>query len=138
MATMDSGRSSASDTSSQILKIIGVVLLLIPAALIAVIAVSDMVGGDLMSVLELLFAVPLLILAWLGWRRPRLSGLIIVAGSVVLAAVWCVWSTGRFDDWTLHLGYFIQGVLMLFAPPLVAGVLFLLAARTEHSPRETT
>ncbi|HET9014347.1 MAG TPA: hypothetical protein VFN57_02040 [Thermomicrobiaceae bacterium] len=135
MATMDRGRSPSSSAASRTLKIIGAAVLLVPVGVIALLAVGDMTNGDPWAVLELLPAVPLLLLARLGWRHPRSGGWVLVGGSIVLGALWTVW-TRDMVGWTLDRTFF-QGVLVIFVPPLLAGLLLLLAARTEHSPATT-
>lgn len=134
MATIHSGRHRAPQASSRPLKIIGSGVLLLPVAVLAALAIGDM-SSNPWAVIELLPGAPLLLLARLGWRRPHLGGWILVGGSLVLGALWTVWTRsmvyGSVSDWKLDREFF-AGVLVLFVLPLVAGALFLLAARGEH------
>ncbi len=119
---------------TQWLKTIALVLLLIPAANIGVISVAEMVEGRISGLLELLLVVPLVVLAVVGWRRPRLGGQILLAAGIVVALVYAVWMWGRADS----LPVFLLLLLLVPIPPIVAGILFLMASRYEPRPGETS
>lgn len=119
---------------SQWLKTIALVSLLIPVGLIGVISVAEMVEGQISGLLELLLVVPLVVLAVVGWRRPRLGGQILLAAGIVVALVYAVWISGRADS----LPVFLLLLLLVPIPPIVAGILFLAASRYEPRPGETS
>jgi ABC-type uncharacterized transport system permease subunit len=117
MATHEAGWIRSS------LKIFGVLLTLIPVGLIAIIAIAEIVDRQISGLFELMLTLPLIALAVIAWRRPRLGALLLWSLGISLG-VWYLIDKGN-----------RTAALMLFGPPLLAGLLFFLADTTEqHEP----
>ena len=88
-------------------------------------AVGETAGGDWSGLGHLIFAAPIALLMWLGWKRPAWGGkLLLLAGA--LAALFYS-DALRGPEW-------LAPFLIIIAPLLVAGLLLLGAARLEQRP----
>lgn len=105
-------------------KIAGIGLVLIPIFILANIGIGEIVNGQAGGLMALLFAVPLVVLAVVGWRNPHLAGKIIVAVDSVLAVLFGIAALGAGSVQALLIGEAI-----FFFPAMLAGVLLLAAAR---------
>jgi hypothetical protein len=108
------------------LKIAASALLALPAILLAVMAFGEMFGGDLSGAQHIPEAVALLILAAVGWRYPRLAGLLLLGIGVLVLVAWLMLVLVRPEP-GFGVAILVAG-LAIFAPPFVAGVLLLKAA----------
>ncbi len=102
-------------------KTIGLILLLIPILFLTYFAVGESVSGDLSGLSHLIQAAPLVILALLAWKRPRAGGLLLIGLGVLLAL--------RFLLFTNNPE--VIAILLVFSPPILSGLLFLMAARRQ-------
>ena len=109
--------------SAKALKIAGMVLVLVPIAFFLIFAVGESASGDLSGLSHLVQAAPFAILAWAAWRWPRVGGWILVGLGLVLGALY-VFTASHFPWQTIVL---VEAAL--FVPTVLAGALFLLAAR---------
>jgi len=110
------------------MRLTALTLLGVPAALLLLMAFGEMAGGDVTGVQHIPEAALLLALAWLAWRYPWPAGTILVAGTVLLFAAWLVMVMTRGQDETPLWAWTLTG-LVVFVPPLAAGVLLLLSSR---------
>jgi hypothetical protein len=103
--------------------IAGLILLGLQVGVFLLFGIGEMASGDLSGAGHLLPAVATVVLAVLAWRRP-------VEGGVALVLIGVLARVGVSD---------ITALLILAAPPIVSGLLFLLAgwiARGEVTPEE--
>jgi hypothetical protein len=112
-------------TTSKRLKPVGIVLLALPILILAVFAIGEVAGGDISGLQHIIQLVPLLLLAWLAWRWPVWGGIVLTATSLIVVTLVILFLPG------LATGPFTLFRAILFLPPLVAGVLFILAGRAE-------
>lgn len=102
--------------------------LAVPAALLLVFAVAEMVGGDPSGVQHVPEVALILAIAAAAWRWPYSVGMVLMLGGAVLALVFVLW---------LHpAGITLLGIavmeLLLFIPAIAAGACFTLAGAVER------
>ncbi len=102
-------------------KIMGLILLIIPVLFLIVFAVGESAGGDLSGLGHLVQAAPLVILAFLAWKRPRAGGLLLI-GLGALLVLWFLLFTNNPER---------IAIVLVFGPPIFSGLLFLMAARRQ-------
>jgi hypothetical protein len=113
------------------LKVAASALIALPAVLLAVMALGEMFGGDLSGVQHIPEAGALLLLLAVGWRYPRVAGLLLVGVGVLVFAAWLALVLVRSEP-----GFIVAvlvGGLMIVVPPLAAGALLLKAADSASS-----
>jgi len=102
------------------------VLLALGVAFYLMFAVGELAGGDLGGVQHLAPALILASLMYVGWKRPRVAGIILLVLAVPLGAAYIAVLIVR--DLPLTLA------LIVALPPFVTGVLFVRAAGDDHPP----
>lgn len=104
----------------------GLVALAIPIGMLLLLSVGELSAEGPGALLHLLQAAPLLVFAVGAWRYPRAAGvvLLVVGGTLALANPSCARGP-------LEMKFSIE--LVLFLPPIVAGVLLVAAARAERA-----
>jgi len=120
-----------SKISAKQLKVAGLILLLIPIALLLMLTVGETVGGDISGLGHLIQLAPLVILAIFAWKKPDLGGKILVVIAVLLAIIGLapvvlLRAVGREG---MGIGALIGAMLLLFVPPIISGLLFIASAR---------
>jgi hypothetical protein len=95
-------------------------------AVLLLFAFGEAFGGDITGLQHLVQLLPLAILLAWAWRSPRVGGAALVALSLVLSLGYPLLAGGE------HLSTIVLVELLLFAPPLLAGLLFLAAARASR------
>lgn len=116
------------DSAKPYLKTVAVGLLAIPAVLLTVLAIGEMVGGDMAGAQHIPEALALIVLAAAAWRYPTRVGAILMVAGAVLLALWSLMSlTADRHDSPASL---VMVAVMLFFPPLVAGWLLYSAGRS--------
>jgi len=111
------------------LKIAASALLVVPIAVLLLFTAGEVAGGDVSGVQHLAQAAPLILLLVAGWRYPRTAGIALLALGILVLGLWLFFLL-RGGPSTSGAGLAAAGIV-LFAPPLVAGWLFLKAGRTE-------
>jgi hypothetical protein len=81
-------------------------------------------GGDISGLQHVVEILPLAALAWLGWRRPFWGGIALIVLTLILAGIPIVMD--RLASAPPFVNAFLSIILAL---PLVAGILFVAAAR---------
>jgi len=114
-------------TDARRLKIAALVLLGLGVAFYLIFAVGEMAGGDITGVQHLLPAALLGALLWLGWKRPRTAGIVLLALAVPLGAAYIAVLVVR----DLPLLW----ALWIALPPLLTGWLLVRAGQDEPGPR---
>jgi cytochrome bd-type quinol oxidase subunit 1 len=98
------------------LKVAALLLLAVPAAVLAAFAIGETAGGDVSGLQHVPEAAALLVLLVAGWRYPRATGAILLVLGSVLFAVWFVFAVANLNPLAV-----VVTALILFAPPIVAG-----------------
>jgi hypothetical protein len=127
MATIEHNLSAPPVERSRRLKGIATGLILIPVGGIVILAFAGVIEGEWLSIFELAFALPLLALAWLGWRYPRIVGLIFIAfGIGIFTSLWI-------DMWdNTPISELLTAIVVMLAAPVATGVLFVTAGHLEQ------
>lgn len=103
---------------------LGLGYMLVPAAILVVFAVSEVIGGESGWWAHLLQLVPILALAALAWFRPLIGGPVLLVTAVALGT----WLLVQADE----VGDAMGAVVLLCGPMLVAGGFFLAAGTPEE------
>ncbi len=107
-------------------KLVGLVLVLVPVGFILLFAAGESMSGGFEGLLNLLPALPFLLLAWAAWRWPGVGGAALLGLGLALSVLYLVWAQE-----SLPLSAIIATEAILIVPTVIAGVLFLLASRME-------
>jgi hypothetical protein len=101
------------------LKIVALIFPGLAVAILLMFTIGETVGGDWSGLGHLIQAIPIVLLMWLGWKRPLWGGifLLVLAGIASYAL--------RGPDW---LGPFV----IVIAPLFLSGILLLGASRLEN------
>ena len=108
------------------IKRLKIVALIPPGLAIAVLLtfmIGETAGGDVSGLGHLIQAIPIALLMWLGWKRPLLGGVFLLLLSLLAAH--------SFAD-ALRGPERLAPFLIIIAPLLLSGFLFLGAAVMEH------
>ena len=100
-------------------------------ALLVLFTLGETVGGDLSGLQHLVELAPLAGLVALGWARPRAGGLALAAISLGAGIAYAF--LGPMGARSIVA--VVSTEALLFVPPLIAGALFLAAARAEIRDR---
>jgi len=84
--------------------------------------IGETVGGDWSGLGHLIQAIPIALLMWLGWKRPLWGGILLLVLSFIAAYSFA--NPFHVTDWLAPL-------LIIIAPLILSGILFLSAARLE-------
>lgn len=120
--------------SAKKFKIAGLVILLIPIAILLLFTIAETVGGDISGLGHLIQLAPLVILAIFAWKKPDLGGKILVVIAVSLAIIGGapVFLFRAMSEEGMGIGALISTMLfmlLLFVPPIISGLLFIASAR---------
>ena len=116
---------------SRRMRLAALTLLGVPAGLLVLLGLGEMMGGNISGIQHVPEAALLLALLWLAWRYPWPAGTILVAGTALLFTLWLLMVTTRGHDQTPLWAWLLTG-LVVFVPPLAAGVLLLLSSRDSR------
>jgi len=94
----------------------------IPLVILLLFAIGETVGGDWSGLGHLIQAIPIALLMWLGWKRPLWGGTLLLVLSLIAAYSFA--NPLRGVDW-------LSPLLVIIAPLILSGILFLGAARFE-------
>jgi hypothetical protein len=112
------------------LHLAGIALLLVPVAILVVFTVGETVGGDVSGLQHLLQAAPLVLLVAVAWRWPRAGGTAVLVTAVLLGTTYAI----EWHPREMTVQAVVITELVLFAPPIAAGMLLLLASRRRAQP----
>jgi hypothetical protein len=118
-----------SDATGTRLKRAALVCLAIPMLVLAALAIGEVASGTISGLQHVVEILPLAALAWLGWRRPLWGGIALIVLTLILAGIPIVMD--RLSSAPPFVTAFLYFILAL---PLVAGILFVAAARRTHAP----
>ena len=113
----------------------------ITAAVLALFLFGEVAGGDISGLAQVLQVGPLIALLLLGWWRPGLAGaLLLAAGSALAGALLLAAGSAlagayfvESSDSTVGRGEQLLVAALFLCPPMIAGALFLVAARRGNS-----
>jgi hypothetical protein len=113
--------------TSKHLRIAGLVVLAIPILILLAFTLGELTSGELSGLQHVVQLVPLAVLGWLAWKRPWWGGVTLIAFALLLTGIYVVAAR------EMPLSGLALTLSMLFAPPLVAGILFVAAARRNRA-----
>lgn len=110
-------------------KVTAEVLLLIPVIFLLVLGAGEMISGDMSGVQHFVEVTPFLVMAFLGWKYPKIIGSILSMTAILLAVSYFLFLS--------DLNPLIRAIscLILFLPPMIAGMLFF-TSKLEDSKKE--
>lgn len=108
---------------TKVIKIAALIFPGIPLAILLLFAIGETVGGDWSGLGHLIQAIPIALLMWLGWKRSLLGGIFFFLLSFL--AAYSLIDVLRSPEW-------IATFLLIIAPLLMSGILFLGAATLER------
>ena len=104
------------------LKIVALIFPGLTLAILLLFAIGETIGGDWSGLGHLIQAIPLALFMWLGWKRPLWGGIFFLVLGLV---AWYSFADAlRGSEWLVPF-------LIIIAPILLAGILFLGAAVLE-------
>lgn len=106
------------------LKITAVTLLLIPLVLLFMLAIGELVGGELPGLEHILQALPLVLLTYVAWRFPNKGGKFIFSIAVLLGILYVFYPPIGFP-----LEFRLINSFILFGPAALAGIIFITASQ---------
>jgi hypothetical protein len=109
--------------NSKELRIAALVLSGVTTAILLLFAIGETVGGDWSGLGHLAQAAPIILLMWLGWKRPLWGGIFILVLSFI--AAYSLADALRGPEW-------LAPFLIIIAPLLISGFLFLGAAALQR------
>jgi cytochrome bd-type quinol oxidase subunit 1 len=111
------------DARSKRLKIAASALLAIPILVLLTFTFGETLGGDVSGLQHLLQAAPLVVLLVASWRFPWQGGIALLVIGISVLSFWLFFAL----EGEMSVAGLAVTVVLLFAPPLVAGWLFLKA-----------
>lgn len=108
--------------SKQLLKKIGIGLLLIPLGFLLLFTFGEVFAGDISGLSHLIQAAPLMLVIFLASKKPFISGVLLVVISIVLAISYAI-------DGASGLSIILLVEAFLFVPPFISGVLLILSSK---------
>lgn len=105
------------------LKIIALVFPALTVAVLLLFMLGETIGGDWSGLGHLLQAAPILLLMWLGWKRPLWGGIFLLVLSFI--AWHSLPDAQRGSEW-------LAPFLIIIAPLLLSGILLLGTAGLER------
>jgi hypothetical protein len=134
-SAMNTGSRRSRRSRAALLKTIAAALIAVPAIALLALGIGEMAGGEPSGVQHLPEAAVLLALLVLAWRRPAFAGRLLVGLGGVLFVLWLALVLTRrdVDIWSAELLGWVVAAVVLFAGPVVAGVLLVRAAREDDA-----
>lgn len=125
-----SGSEGRRAEHARLAKVAALILVGLGVGFFLIFAVAEMAGGDIAGIQHLLPVAVLGALLWLGWKRPRTAGIVLLALSVPLGVAFVV-------------GVAVEGVrpgelwvaVLIPLVPVLTALLFLRAGRRERGQR---
>lgn len=112
--------------TSNLYKTVAEVLLLLPTILLVVLGIGEIAGGDTSGLQHFLQLIPFMVFAILSWRYPKVGGVILATVATILSILYFLFFTD-FPPLIRALNS-----LLLFLPPVVAGMLFFVSQLDER------
>jgi len=105
------------------LKIVALIFPGLATAVLLLFAFGETIGGDWSGLGHLIQVIPIVLLMWLGWKRPLWGGIFLLLLGFI--------ASHSFSD-ALRGPEWLAPFLILIAPLLLSGFLLLVAARLER------
>lgn len=113
------------------MRLAAMTLLGVPVGLLLLMGFGEMGGGDISGIQHIPEAAVLLALMWAAWRFPWRAGEVLIAGSMLLFGAWLLLVVSQGNGNNPAWAWTVAG-LILFVPPLAAGVLLMLSTRNSR------
>lgn len=123
-----SGSTDRQAEGARLAKIAALLLVGLGVGFFLVFAIGEIAGGEISGIQHLPPAAVLGVLLWLGWRRPRAAGLVVLFAFALPLTIAFVFGVAT-DN--VRTGEMWLAVLIPVVPVLI-GLLFLWAARGER------
>lgn len=117
-----------SDATGRRLKLAALVCLALPIVVLAAFAVGEVAAGTISGLQHVVQLLPLVALAWLGWKRPLWGGIALIGLTLVLAGLFISMDT-------VPPSAMLFASFLIFAPALLAGIALVTAGCSEHATR---
>ena len=124
------------------LQLVASALLVVPIVLLMILAVGEMVGGDVSGAQHVVMAIPLILLLAGAWRYPRATAIVLVFFGLVMLLMWSL-AAATTDIRHDEIWVFILMILLISGTPLAAAWLLWRASASDGGssssgpPRET-
>jgi hypothetical protein len=116
--------------STRALRGVGLILALLPVALLVLLMGGEIAGGDISGIQHLVQIAPVIVFVLIAWRWPAIGGLLLTLCGIALLVLYFV-----LPPQGLPLAALILTAALLFAPAIMAGILFRAAAQNEARRR---
>jgi hypothetical protein len=110
--------------TGNMLKKIGIGMLLIPLFILFLFTFGEVFSGDLSGLGHLIQAAPLVLIIFLAYKKPFIGGLLLLFAGLALGILYPF--RARFELVTIVL---VE--LFLFVPPVISGVLLILSSKKK-------
>ncbi len=103
------------------LKIAASIPLGLALAILLLFAVGETAGGDWSGLGHLIFAVPIGLLIWLGWKRPLWGGILLVAMAILASRIYsdALRGSGWLAPFLIVIAPLLASALLLFGAAVV-------------------
>ena len=106
------------------LKRVAIALLIIPLGILLLFTFGEVFSGDISGLQHLIQAIPLLLLAYLAYKKPLIAGIILLVISLALGILYSV-----IVSFTFQAILIVEAIL--FLPPFISGLLFILSSKRK-------
>jgi hypothetical protein len=110
--------------SQEVLKKIGIGLLLIPLCFLLLFTFGELFSGDISGLSHLIQAAPLVFLILLASKKPCLGGIILLIVGLILGILYVLRA-----PFNLQTIFYVE--ILLFVPPFISGLLLILSSKKK-------
>lgn len=107
------------------IKFAAIGILFLPIGFLLLFLIGEVFSGDLTGLGHLIQLLPLLVLAWFGYKNPYWSGVFMSLIGLTFGVIYA-----------MSAGFYLETILIveavLFLPIFVSGVLLILAGKKSH------
>ncbi len=108
--------------SKILMKKLGMAILLLPIGFLSLFLFGEVFAGDLSGISHFIQILPVLVLAFVAWKKPFIGGLVMVMASIVMGMLYAL-------DAKFQVATVLLVELFLFLPPFIAGILLILSSK---------
>jgi hypothetical protein len=107
--------------SQKNLKRVGIGLLIIPLGVLFLFAFGEVFSGEISGFQHLVQAAPIIILAFLAYKKPFVGGLLLLIAGLTLGILYALRAPFNFQT-------IVLAELLLFVPPAISGSILILSS----------
>lgn len=100
------------------LKRIGLLLLVFPLVVLFLFLFGEVFSGDISGLGHLVQLIPVILIAFLAWKKPFIGGAILVAAGAILGILY-------FANVDFPWQTILIAEVLLFLPPIISGILLI-------------